>query len=272
MTLRRQRVPGGGSASASLRQWFAGHAGEVMAALEARLVGTLLPNLFGYHIVQLGCHHPAALLESSRISHRVIVDVGGHGVGRDERDETATLCCSEDALPLASGAVDVLVVPHVLEFTDDPRRVLREAERVLIGEGHIVVLGFNPWSWMGLCSLVRRWQGRAPWNGSRITAARVRDWLELLGFDILRVERVGFRPPLAHPGLSRRLAFAEQLGAFGLPALGNAYAVLARKRVEGVTPLRASWRARRNLVAGGVAEPSAREACGGGESARVETR
>lgn len=266
MSMRRISVSEDGSAAGALRRWFGGHAGGIMAALEARLLGALLPNLFGYHIVQLGCHHPAALLESSRISHRVIVDLECSG------DETAKLSCSEDALPFASAAVDVLVLPHVLEFTDDPRRVLREAERVLIGEGHIVVLGFNPWSWMGLWSLVRRWQGRAPWNGSRITVARVRDWLELLGFDILRVERVGFRPPLSQPRLSRRLAFAERLGAFGLPALGNAYAVLARKRVEGVTPLRASWRERRSLVAGGVAEPSAREACGGGESARVETR
>jgi SAM-dependent methyltransferase len=149
-------------------------------------------------------------------------------------------------------------MPHVLEFANDPRRVLREAERVLIGEGHLVIVGFNPFSWYGVGSLLLRWQGAVPWSGRFIALGRVKDWVQLLGFEVMRVERAVFRPPLAAANLGRRLEFLERLGAYLWPGMGAVYVLLARKRVEGLTPLRASWRQRRRLMAGGVVEPTVR--------------
>ncbi|MGR8919958.1 MAG: class I SAM-dependent methyltransferase, partial [Gammaproteobacteria bacterium] len=233
--------------------WFTSAVGEPTVTMESHLLGAVLPDLFGYHIVQLGCHHGAALIDSSRISHQLLVELGGR------EGAAAGLLCEEDALPLAANTVDVLVLPHVLEFADDPRRVLREAERVLIGEGHIVILAFNPWSLFGVTALCRRWQGRPPWTGHVITAARIKDWLQLLGFDIVTQQRAGFRPPWRRAAASARLAFLEKFGAFCWPVLGNVVMIVGKKRVEGVTPLKASWRQRRSVLAGSVAEPSARQ-------------
>lgn len=252
MSLRT--VPGfaDGSLSDGLDDWFRREPGSLIAAQEEGLLARALPDLFGYHIVQLGRGHGAGLLASSRISHQVRVELGYRS------NPAAQLHCAEDALPLASNSIDVLVLPHVLEFAADPRRVLREAERVLIGEGHIVILGFNPWSLLGLWSGLLRWRGAPPWCGHFIGVARVKDWLQLLGFDLLQVARTAFRPPSGRPGVNRRLAFMEQLGAYCWPGLANVYMVVGRKRVEGVTPLKVAWRQRRRLVAGGVVEPSAR--------------
>ena len=47
-------------------------------------------------------------------------------------------------LPLASQSMDLVVMPHVLEFSKDPHQILREAERVLMPEGQIIIAGFNP--------------------------------------------------------------------------------------------------------------------------------
>lgn len=237
-----------------LDAWLHSAPGEITAALETQLLGRALPDLFGYHIVQLGSHHLNGLLDSSRISHQIRVQLAADPCG------AADMHCAEDALPLAPNSIDVLVLPHVLEFASDPRRVLREAERVLIGEGHIVLLGFNPWSWYGIWSLLWRWQGLPPWSGRFIGTTRAKDWLQLLGFDILHVTRAGFRPPIRRSGPNRRLEFLERLGAFCWPWLGNTYLLVARKRVEGVRPLKASWRQRRHIVAGGVVEPTARSA------------
>ena len=254
MSLRSVSAPGDAIVADVLAEWFQRGPGRLAAALERHLLTAALPDLFGYHIVQLGCHPMDDMLESSRISHRLRVDLGsGTAVAGDVH-----LRCSEDALPLAANAIDVVVLPHVLEFAADPRRVLRETERVLIGEGHIVLLCFSPWSWYGLCSLLLRWQGRAPWSGRFISASRVKDWLQLLGFDIVQVRRAGFRPPMHRERLNRHTAFMERLGAFCCPALGNVYLIVAKKRVEGVTPLRVSWRQRRRVLAGGVVEPSTR--------------
>ena len=252
MGMRTAAAPGEEAVSEALESWFRSVPGALAKALEQHLLGSVLPDLFGYHIVQLGCHQGDDMLSSTRISHRVRVDLG------TREDVTAHMRCAEDALPLAPSSVDVLVLPHVLEFADDPRRVLREAGRVLIGEGHIVVSGFNPWSWYGLWSLLWRWQGRAPWHGHFIGVTKLKDWLQLLGFDIVSVSRAGFRPPLHGSRINRATAFLERLGAFCCPPVGNFYVVVGRKRVEGVTPLRVTWRQRRHVLAGGVVEPSAR--------------
>ncbi len=247
-------VEGFGDASlvADLRAWYETPPGSLIAAVERQLLGRFLPDLFGFHIVQLGCHHLDGLLDGSRISHKVRIDLG-HTLNAN-----ADMHCIEDALPLAANSIDVVVLPHVLEYALDAHRVLREAERVLIGEGHLVILGFNPWSWFGLWSSMTRWQGRVPWHGHFIGAARVKDWLKLLGFDILHVERDSYRPPAGRARINRNLEFMERFGALCWPPLGNVYLIVARKRVEGLTPLRASWRQRRRLVAGSVIEPSTR--------------
>jgi len=252
MRIKSNEGFGDAALAADLRAWYEAPPGSLIAATERQLLGRFLVDLFGFHIVQLGCHHVEGLLDASRVTHKVHIDLG-HTLNRD-----ADMHCVEDALPLAPNSIDVLVLPHVLEYAVDAHRVLREAERVLIGEGHLVILGFNPWSFFGLRSVLTRWQGRAPWRGRFIGAARVHDWLQLLGFDILHVERGSYRPPMRRAGLNRHLEFMERLGAFCWPLFGNVFLIVARKRVEGLTPLRASWRQRRRLVAGSVIEPTTR--------------
>ena len=51
--------------------------------------------------------------------------------------------CDPRQLPFAANSIDLVVMPHVLEFYDDPHQILREVERILIPEGQIVLTGFN---------------------------------------------------------------------------------------------------------------------------------
>ncbi len=242
------------AAASTLGEWFAGAAGSAVAGMEQSLARDALANLFGYHIAQIGDHYPRSLLESSRISHRMIIatDVAEHSAGPQ-------LVCVSDALPLDSNALDVLVLPHALDLSRNPHGVLREAERVLIPEGHLVLLGFNPWSWFGLWRLSAGWRGAPPWSGRFYRVARVKDWLTLLGFDVVKVVRGSYRPPLRNVGLHQRLCVVERFGAYFWPVLGNVYLILARKRVEAVRPIRAAWaRRERRLATSGMVEPSAR--------------
>ncbi len=57
-------------------------------------------------------------------------------------------------------SIDLVFLPHTLEFSADPHQVLRETERVLIPEGRVIILGFNPLSSLGLWRLFRRRGGR----------------------------------------------------------------------------------------------------------------
>lgn len=229
-----------------LAAWFLTEPGRAVASLERAIAGELLADLFGYHIVQVGDPFERPLIEDSRIGHRVVLGEqrGQHG-----------LRARPEALPLAAACIDVLVLPHLLEFSTSPHEVLREAERVLIAEGHLLVFGFSPVSLFGLWRLLAAWRGEMPWRGQFLRRARLADWLTLLGFEIERAGACSFRPPLANPRLFARLAWMERLGGHFWPVAGNCYWLLARKRVAGIRPIRALQRRHQRLRMPGVAEP-----------------
>jgi SAM-dependent methyltransferase len=154
--------------------------------------------------------------------------------------------------------VDVIVLPHVLEVSPDPHQVLREAERALIAEGHVVILGFNPWSLWGLIRLFLAWRANPPWNGRFLRLGRLKDWLGVLGFEIIETRRFLFRPPLRRERLARRVAFIEKLGSYFWPLFGAAYIAVGRKRLVNLIPIKTQWRGRKRLIAGGVVEPTTR--------------
>ena len=227
-----------------LRAWHLQGAGRQLLQAELAQMDEVLQNLFGYHLLQVGRPHDEDLLVSSRISHRIVLDNDlGHG------DCSATVLRSAlDELPIASDSIDVVVLPHTLEFEEDPHRVLREVERVLIAEGHVVLLGLNPWSLWGMARWMRRRQGILPWSGRFLGLMRVKDWLALLGFDIILTRQYFFRPPLQREGLMGKLMFMEEIGARLWPRLSGAYLVVAKKRVTTLTPIKPRWKPRRGLL------------------------
>jgi len=230
-----------------LRAWYRTPLGKALQMVEKHQMDAVLPDLFGYHLLQVGNHAEVDLLSASRIPHCVIMEQGADVTARHER----TVYGDSEALPMACDSLDVLVLPHALEFAANPHEVLREADRTLIPEGHVVLLGFNPWSLWMLWRLAVGWRGKVPWCGRFLTPARVKDWLTLLGFDIVLTRTYFFRPPIQHAGLMRRLSFLERLGQRLWPILGGGYMVLARKRVATLTPIRPRWRPRRRLVGSG---------------------
>lgn len=252
------RCNGSTVARAALRRWFRRPLGANVAACEVRLLEEELQTLFGYHLLQVGAPQGLDLSAGSRIAHRMVMaDVAG---ALAEEDGSVERCVGlPEQLPFMGDSLDVLLLPHSLEFADDPHQVLRESERTLIPEGYLLILAFNPWSLWGLYRLFVGWRHRAPWCGRFLGAWRIKEWLSLLGFDTVRVRHYYYRPPLRHPRLLGRLRFAERLGARWLPLFGGGYLLVARKRVATVTPIRPRWRPRRAVAAARLAGPSVRK-------------
>ena len=73
----------------------------------------------------------------------------------------STVWCDLLDLPFEAQSVDLLVMPHTLEFTSDPHRLLREAERVLMPEGRLIILGFNSLSLWGARQSLGKVAGQA---------------------------------------------------------------------------------------------------------------
>jgi ubiquinone/menaquinone biosynthesis C-methylase UbiE len=165
-------------------------------------------------------------------------------------------------MAIASDSVDAVLLPHTLEHVPDPHAVLREVERIMMGEGHLIVLGFRPFSMWGTRHLFAG-QGFPPGTERMLGERRVRDWLKLLGFEIVDAKRYLFTLPFgsAVPGMQRML---ETVGERAWPLFAGAYMLKARKRVYSVTPIRMRWRTRTGVV-GGLVEPAARSSANGAQ-------
>jgi SAM-dependent methyltransferase len=247
--LRAYRCEDPVAARRALRRWYKGNLGQTLLNEERQILDDVLPNLFGYHLLQVGAPVDVNLLEASRVSHCMVLDDTPDG----ERGNMLHCLYGEAAaLPIASDSVDVLVLPHTLEFEANPHEVLREADRALVPEGHVVILGFSPWSLWGIWRLAAGWRNHTPWCGRFFSSSRVKDWLALLGFDTVLGRTYFFRPPFHHAGLMRHLNFLERGGHRWWPVLGGAYVLVARKRVSTLTPIRPRWRATPRLVTGRI--------------------
>ncbi|HEX8757593.1 MAG TPA: methyltransferase domain-containing protein, partial [Steroidobacteraceae bacterium] len=155
-----------------------------------------------------------------------------------------------------SDSIDAVLLPHILEFATDPYAIVREADRVLVGEGRLLVLGFRPWSLWGVRA---RWSrnGFPPGMRRVLSERRIREWLVLLGYEVVSAQHYLFRGPW-----SRGLAAGEGPGRIlrrGLthPLPANAYLLKARKRIYTLTPIRPRFR-ERPAVLGGLVKPSPR--------------
>jgi len=241
-----------------LTLWYHSSLGQRLLQSEQEMLEQVLPNLFGFHLLQVGRPMAGDLLSSSRITHRIVMGEFKQESGADSQGSVVNLLGPSEMLPFASDSIDVLLLPHTLEFVDRPHDVLREVERVLIPEGHVVIMGFNPWSLFGLRRLFSGWRNTSPWCGHFYSTLRIKDWLALLGFDTELVQHYFFRPPLQNDGIMRRLSGLERGGKRFWSPFGGAYLLVAKKRVSTLTPIRPRWRSRRSLISVSPAEPTAR--------------
>ena len=229
----------------TLAEWFATEQGRYVLEWERAQFDGATEDVFGFRAVQAGLPE-IDFLRANRIPFRFTLAL----------EQGAALTADPLQLPLAGQSVDLLALPHGLEFTPDPRHVLREAERVLMPEGQIVISGFNPLSLWGLRhALIRERHRRlagVPWDARFIGLLHLKDWLQLLGFE-LNGGRFGcYVPPLRSAHWLERFGFMERAGARWWPILGGAYVVRAVKRVHGMRLIAPAWRkerARRRALA-----------------------
>ena len=213
-----------------LEAWLASDQGRYVAAWEQATVDETVADIFGFHAVQLGLPQ-CNLLQASRIPLRQLAGDSG----------PVDVLCDLMALPFAAHSIDLAVLPHVLEFADEPHQVLREVERILIPEGRLLVVGFNPWSIWGLQHRGRQ-RDLFPWNGNYLSPARLRDWLRLLGFEVAESHVGGYIPPCTQPHWLSRWRKLERFGQRWWPLPGGLYVLQAIKRTPAMRPIAPNWR------------------------------
>lgn len=240
--------PGPGSwreAQTALRGWYDTALGRDLHARVAGRAEAMLRNLYALHCLQVGGTRLGVdLLAGRALIHHIHLT----GDGADGIRAEPTL------LPLETRSLDLVVLCHALEFCDDPHTLLREVDRVLKLDGHVLAIGFNPWSLFGLTRLLHR--SSVPWSGHFYSPRRVADWMALLGLRIQQRATVWLRPPAQRDGLRRYLAPCERMHAV-LGGAGGVYFLLGRKHSVPFTPVGLGWERHPEAVAPGrIAHPT----------------
>ncbi len=238
-------------------EWYETLYGEYIVNNEAQLLREWLSQLFGYRMVLIGTRMQIwdRYAQQSHIRQRIWMNHSDI-VGQLQCDILTTM----SALPVKSDSIDLVVLFHALDRAEDPRRLIREVERILIPEGRVIIFGFNPYSLFGVWRMLGRRKSPGQLSGHlKVGCRQLTEWLSLLGMEVEEKRYFAFRPPLQKQSALEKMKFLESGGQKLWPSSGGVYAIQAVKNVATLTPFRPSFQwYNRRITTDGVAAPTTR--------------
>ncbi|HBH35266.1 MAG TPA: hypothetical protein DDW45_02330 [Gammaproteobacteria bacterium] len=238
------------------KEWFETLYGEYIVNSEAGLLSQWLSQLFGYRMILLGtrlqiwnrCSQQSHIRQRIWMNHS---DTAGH--------LQCDILTTMSALPVKSDSIDLVVLFHALDRAEDPRRLIREVERILIPEGRVIIFGFNPYSLFGVWRMLGRRNSPEEMGGHlKVGCRQLMEWLSLLGMEVEEKRYFAFRPPLQKQSALDKVNFMEAAGQKLWPSSGGVYAIQAVKNVATLTPFRPSFHWFRRYSGNGVTAPTTR--------------
>ncbi len=219
--------------------WLRTPLGEYLIAWEQARLDVLLADIFGYNALQVGLAEVNLLRASRMPLHVCAVRTAQSAENSAGSSSRLTVACNEAALPFAGASLDLVVLAHELEFSATPHQLLREAARVLVAEGSVVICGFNRYS---LWNVHRYTRDRWPWRGRYLSAPKVRDWLTVLGFEVQSSQFGCYVPAVESPEWLGRWKWLDPVGQRCWPVCGAAWILHGIKRVYGARLIQPNWR------------------------------
>lgn len=238
----------------AFREWLNRPVGKNFLDLECANINTIMPTLFGYYAVVIGEPNFQMCMQQSAISNQFLIN---DDLRIEANDKLKLLHARQDRLPIGSASIDVVYLAHCLEFSANPHEILRETYRTLRSDGHLVISMFNPLSMWGVWRAVARIGSPVPWKANFMSIVKLKDWLALLGFDIMQIKYFGFNLPFNRCKYSTDLSLSERYGQKLALPFGAAYLIEASKRVIPLTPVAPAWQPELDIIEDDVTEPTA---------------
>lgn len=249
-----------------MTDWLKTPPGEYLLAWERAQFDQAVSDIFGYHALQLGFSELDAL-RTNRMPHQWLAELSsphaligqtetGACSSRQNPKPLVSMVTDAGALPFSANSMDLLVLPHSLELSQDPHATLREVERVLVPEGRVVISGLNPTSLWAMRQRRAHFYQRfghsqlyLPEAGEFIGYWRLRDWLRLLNFEVESARFGCYRPAFQTDKWLSRFEWMDKAGSRWWPIFGAVYFLVAVKRVRGVRLLEPAWKTRKTVAA-----------------------
>lgn len=220
---------------APLKKWFEHSLGQRLLQDQKVVLDDLLPEVYGYHLMELSVLEKTALSDACSITH--------HFSLTPYESEAAQARAAFEQLPIDEESIDAAVLHHVLEYSTKPHQLLRETARTVIPNGYIVIVGFNPFSLLQIKKILGRYLlHKSHWRYHFLLRSRIVDWLRVLDFEVVYKKNAGFDLPVhwATPNwIKKCLRFLS-------PINSNFYVLVARKTKTPMTMIK-PWKKKSRL-------------------------
>ena len=220
----------------SWEEWLQSPPGQYVLNWEQQCFNKIVADVFGFHALQIGLPQMNTLSENRMPLQALLIDTHDRHPQSEVFINSHLIEGHSYDLPFASESIDLVVLPHILEFATNPHQILRETERVLRPEGRLIISGFNSASLWGARQYLSRLIGTPylPRDGQFISLIRVKDWLQLLNFSLDRGHFGCYKFPLKSEAGMARMDFLEPMGNRWWPIFGAVFLVSAIKRHQGI--------------------------------------
>ncbi|HLD17361.1 MAG TPA: methyltransferase domain-containing protein [Coxiellaceae bacterium] len=223
-------------------QWYSAPLGRSILTLEQAVLVEPMSRVRGDYLVQIGGNTALTKPFSERFRYPICVKPG-----LEKNPPEQCIVAEAHEMPFQPNLFDVVVAPHVLDFSDSPQALLSEWYLITRPYGYLMIMGFNPWSVWGLlagwCESLQAWQ--KPFY----SMSCVKRWLVETGFSILSVKTFALRPPFNNALLFEQWRWMEYLKRWGLQKAGGIYFIVAQKQLVSPTLRIVSWKPLRKPVA-----------------------
>lgn len=241
--------------SVNLDAWYTSALGNYLLGQIKQSLDSILATSFGYYAIQIGCiSQSSQLMQHCRINHLFRLSQG---------EPAGQALMDSSSLPIATDSTDLVILMHALSQSNDPHAILREVNRVLIPDGKLIIIDFNPVSFWGVRHILQGWLDEPPWAGHYYTAGRLNDWANLLGFEPLHQLKSGYILPLNYQKLIDRSRILTKFSERWVKFSAALNILVFEKKTIPLTPIRKRW-VKRQIISPHIVRPTV------GRSLRLE--
>lgn len=140
--------------------------------------------------------------------------------------EASKITAIDSHLPIMTDSIDMIILPHMLEFAKDQHQILREIERVLKPEGKLTILAFNPWNLWVRYQFFRVMEKHDRIGKSLVNRLKILDWLKLLNFEVEVAAGFDFTALQIESQNYKKNRYSLTVAAYAVKAIKRRYTII----------------------------------------------